>query len=122
MNYIFVGEKRSDTAIRMGVTWRDGRLAAKTLFEALREIGLEPEQQHYVNIYRDDGSLDHETLGVLTDTKAQIVAMGRKAQGELTAAGVPFRALIHPAARGAIRMSPRYRAHVASVLQPDGAP
>ena len=29
MNYLFVGEKRSELAIKMGVTWKDGRLAAK---------------------------------------------------------------------------------------------
>jgi len=41
---LFVGEKRSDTAKRMGVTWEDGRLATKQLFDALRDNGVDPVQ------------------------------------------------------------------------------
>lgn len=36
MLLVFVGERRSPAAIRMGVRWPDGRLAAKQLFDALR--------------------------------------------------------------------------------------
>lgn len=31
-NLMFVGERRSQSAIRMDVPWEDGRLAAKQLF------------------------------------------------------------------------------------------
>lgn len=33
--FLFVGERPSPKAATMGVTWRDGRLAAKQLFDAL---------------------------------------------------------------------------------------
>jgi hypothetical protein len=39
----------------MGVRWEDGRLAARTLHEALRAAGIEPHRQLYMNLYADDG-------------------------------------------------------------------
>ncbi|MGH2356306.1 MAG: hypothetical protein ACRDJN_32270, partial [Chloroflexota bacterium] len=51
-----------------------------------------------------------------------IVGMGRLVQRVLAAAGIPHRALIHPAARGAIRQTACYRAHVAAVLSGEVAP
>ena len=37
---LFVGENRSHLAKKMNVTWKDGRLAAKQLFDALDAIGF----------------------------------------------------------------------------------
>lgn len=114
--YLFVGERRSNRAIAMGVTWENGRLAGHTLFFALREIGLDPDEQQFMNVFHDDGTLDDYTLQLLRESKESIVALGRIVQRELTRAGIPHTAMIHPAARGAIRLSSRYRAHVAAVL------
>ncbi len=55
---VFVGERRSLRAIQMNVTWQDGRLAAKVLFEALATLGIMEDVSVVVHAYRDDGSLD----------------------------------------------------------------
>jgi len=39
-NFLFVGEERSPTAIRMGVTWKDKRLAAAHLSKAVEALGI----------------------------------------------------------------------------------
>ncbi|HZS01209.1 MAG TPA: hypothetical protein VFE37_20995 [Chloroflexota bacterium] len=119
--FIFVGERRSRRAIRLGVRWEHGRLCARTLHAALRAIGLAPEEQAYVNLYFDaePPALDKAVLARLRALAAEgveIVGLGRLVQRALERAGVPHRRLIHPAARGAIRARAVYQAHVASVL------
>ena len=55
--YVFVGEKRSRRAIAMAVSWADGRLAGRTLHEALRAAALDPAEQLYLNAFVDgDGT------------------------------------------------------------------
>lgn len=118
-HYLFVGEKRSPTAIRMGVTWRDEHVCAKTLHEALRACGLVPERQSYTNLWTDEGALREDWLSyldALAQAGCQIVGMGRRVQRELARHHIPHRALHHPAARGAIRRTERYQAHVAEIL------
>jgi len=36
----------------MDVDWTHGHLSAKTLYEALRAIGLDPSERLYVNLFR----------------------------------------------------------------------
>lgn len=117
--YVFVGERRSGRAMAMGVTWTDGRLAASTLFRALRAVGIEPAAQVYLNAFTDDGQLNRAALAGLAEHRRQgrvIVALGQPAQRAVASAGVPHLRLVHPAARGAIRRTERYHAHVAAVL------
>lgn len=49
--FLFVGERPSDRAVRMGVTWGDGALAGATLFDALRSLEVDPSRQSYRNLY-----------------------------------------------------------------------
>ncbi len=120
--YLFVGERRSPTAIRLNVTWRDGRLAAKTLFAALCACGIEPADQEYVNLWHDDQTCwreDRAALALVADRERRgvtVVALGRLVSARLSAAGISHRTLIHPAARGAIRRRDRYQAHVRDTL------
>jgi hypothetical protein len=122
--YLFIGERRSRTAIRRGWTWESGRLAARTLFAALEAAGLDPAEQRYTNAWRDDGTLHEERLVGLECLAADIelgrpwtiVALGAKAAAVLTERGIQHRALTHPAARGAIRKREAYQAHVRAVL------
>jgi len=119
--FVFVGERRSQRAVQMGVYWEDGRLAARTLHEALRAVGLDPRRQIYLNLYADDGqrAVKAETLlrlQMFADTGLRIVGMGRLVQAALARAGVPHLRLVHPAARGAIRARAAYHAHVSAVL------
>lgn len=119
--FLFVGERRSRRAIQLGVRWEHGRLCARTLHAALRAIGLDPEEQRYVNLYFDaePPALDEAVLARLRALAAEgveIVGLGRLVHRALDRAGVDHRQLIHPAARGAIRARAAYQAHVASVL------
>jgi hypothetical protein len=119
--FVFVGERRSGRAIQMGVRWEHGRLCPRTLHAALRAIGLDPEEQRYVNLYSDaePPALDAAVVARLRALAAEgveIIALGRIVHCALERAGVAHRRLIHPAARGAIRARAAYQAHVASVL------
>jgi hypothetical protein len=117
--YLFIGEKRSATAIRLGVTWVDGRLCAKNLHAALRLLEIDPSACEYGNAFEDDGSshlLDLVRARVHANHGGQVVALGQKAARELSRIGIPHRTLIHPAARGAIRRTERYQAHVRAIL------
>jgi hypothetical protein len=117
---IFVGDRRSAKAMQLGVTWYDGRLAAKTLCAALELLGLSSEDYDMVNAYRDSGSLDKAALQRVKHAQAcgwLIIGMGKRAQKALTAFGIPHRPMMHPAARGRIRCREVYQAHVADVLQ-----
>ena len=121
---VFVGEKRSHRAISMRVTWLDGRLAGKTLFEALRAAGIDPYACLFVNLYRDGEGweVDAEALCKLREYVVDgytLVGLGKRVQTYLTRERVPHVALVHPAARGAIRGRAVYQAHVAETLGAD---
>ncbi len=120
--YVFVGERRSATAVENDWTWRDGRLAAKPLFEALVAAGVEPREQRFVNVFCDgDGPeivsienvfqiLEFATFGLI------VVAMGKKVQGVLREQGIEHISIVHPAARGKIRKTERYQEHIKEQL------
>jgi hypothetical protein len=119
MTYLFVGEKRSATAIRMNVTWRDGRLCAKNLHEALAEAGVDLKRCEFTNAYHDDGREDTGLIWWVNVAHARgdrVVALGQRASRRLQLLGVEHVVLIHPAARGAIRLRERYHRHVKDVL------
>jgi hypothetical protein len=110
---LFVGERRSGLARKRGVTWINGRLAAKQLFDALLACGVNPAKQYYCNIYERTGrSLVRQANGA----GVTVVAMGRKVQREIAKMRVPFIPLVHPAARGAIRLKRNYTDHVRTSL------
>jgi hypothetical protein len=105
----------------MGVHWEDGRLAGKTLQDALRSAGLDPREQTYLNLYRDENPqvIDLAALTrvrALADAGAVIVGLGKVVQAALARAAVAHLPLVPPAARGTIRARSVYRDHVASVL------
>jgi hypothetical protein len=127
--YTFVGECRSITAIRNNWTWKDGRLAAKPLFEALNAMGIEIDNQvDFMNLWDDPPLHKHKkkwvpeinesSLGILVSLLEVriIVALGARVSTELIKRGIDHVALIHPAARGRIRLRSRYIAHVKEKL------
>jgi hypothetical protein len=116
--YIFVGEEPSALARSRGWTWRHGRLAAKQLFEALEQAGLDPQRQSYSNLFTQrDRPRYLRRLKQRAREGWRIVALGRKVERELVGAGVPHLALVHPAARGTIRRKQNYAEHCKRVLQ-----
>ncbi len=114
---LFIGECRSLTAIRKGWTWKDGRLAAKPLFEALQAMGVDPADHDYVNLWTDGPEPFIDSQRVRSIMRAASVgmipvALGAKVSNELSRRGIVHVALVHPAARGKIRKRERYHAHV----------
>ncbi len=105
---LFVGECRSLTAQRKGWTWKDGRLAAKPLFEALEAMGVDPKAHKYMNLWTDNATplIAYHTPAIIKRHQSDgyvIVALGKRVSGELVKRGVDHVALVHPAARGKIR-------------------
>jgi hypothetical protein len=110
---LFVGERRSDTAKRMGVRWEDRALASKQLHDAFDAIGFDSLRARFINICTPGAAK------VVYAHKGTIVGMGAVAQLWLAKRGIVHRPMIHPAARGKIRAKATYAAHVDSVLRPD---
>jgi hypothetical protein len=121
VEFVFVGERPSTRARQMRVTWQDGRLAAKPLHTALHACGVPPEAQRYLNLFRTHGPLTVKQTALRRLRRAEragltIVALGRRVAQALDAAGISHLRLVHPAARGRIRSTDRYCAHVRATL------
>ena len=125
---LFVGECRSLTAQRQGWTWKDGRLAAKPLFEALAAMGVDAGKHTFINLWTDNATglapgdkavaIGWQKIARLR-THAEtgvVIALGRRVSVELTKRGVEHVTIVHPAARGKIRKRERYHAHVREKL------
>lgn len=124
--FVFVGERPSATAVRRGWTWKHGRLAAKTLHDALAHIGIDPMRQKYINLFGDGCERDAEgdeinhrlsRIRRLTGCGYMVVGMGRRVCRRLCEAGVAHLALRHPAARGRMRRRDLYFAHARETLK-----
>lgn len=90
---LFIGECRSLTAKRKNWTWRDGRLAAKPLFEALRAMGVDPAQHDYVNLWTDAATpiIPPARIARLRRDRedgVELVALGKRVSGELAKRGI----------------------------------
>lgn len=107
---LFVGEKRSNKAIKMGVTWKDGKLAAKQLFDALKYCNIEPKNQSFCNWFEYGGKTKVKNYTGL------VVAMGDKVSNALSKNGIDHIKIVHPAARGKIRAKLMYCKHVKQKL------
>jgi plasmid stabilization system protein ParE len=111
--YVFVGERPSPKAARIGATWQNGRMAARTLHAALEEIGERP------GLGPTRERLAPGVLAVVLEEMergAVVVALGRLVERELQRRAIPHRPMVHPAARGKIRKRERYVEHVRTVL------
>jgi uracil-DNA glycosylase len=125
MRLVFVGERPSPKAARYGHTWQGGNAAARTLHDALRAVGHDPESCTFLNLWRTPGlgpTSEQLIPGVLPTLRrevecgAVVVALGKLVERELARRGIPHRPMVHPAARGRIRKRERYVEHVRSVL------
>jgi len=125
--FVFVGERQSPIAYKNGWTWErcqdEGipRLCAIQLFAALRQSGIDPLVQIFVNLFHFDGQLNQPMVDLLREISKQdypIVAMGQKVQTQLNKQDVKYIPLIHPAVRGRLRNQHLYTQHVISTLTP----
>lgn len=129
--FVFVGERPSPRADAIGATWQNGRLCAKNLREALVAAGLDPDHHRYLNLWAVPGiggrgaKNAHDELAEamaalnilgLAGGGYRVVALGALVARALTKRGIPHVRLTHPAARGSIRKTERYQAHVREIL------
>lgn len=124
-SYLFVGERPSPQAARIGATWQNGKLAAKQLHDALRAAGLDPQGQRYINLWTEPGlgptaepvnPAALEEIGRACGAGLTVVGMGQLVSRALAQAGIQHLTIVHPAARGLIRRKDRYSAHLAAAL------
>ena len=108
-NFLFVGEERSPTAIKMGVTWKDKRLCAGHLSKAVEALGVKWCQCAFLNVYEDD-------IEDIKSFQGPIIGMGRKVEKELKKHQIDHHFIIHPEARGTIRKIENYKEHVKEQL------
>lgn len=122
MKFLFVGEKRSPKARQMKVTWQDGKLAAKTLRQALLFAGVELSNCTFTNILQE--KLD---VNIISPSRVRyirerykagqiIVGMGKIVANHLNKLNINHIPIVHPAARGKIRKTELYNAHVKEAL------
>ena len=103
--YLFVGEKRSELAKKMNVTWIDKRLAASHLSKATEYIGIDWNECAFINVFEDD-------IQEIKVFKGVVIAMGRKVERELLKHQITHEFIYHPATRGAVRNIQKYKDHV----------
>jgi hypothetical protein len=127
MRFLFVGERPSHQAVKIGATWQNGKLAAKQLHDALRALNIDPDAHQYINLWTqpDPGAWDKvdemqaiERIGRHIDGGYTVVGMGKIVSAALARYNITHLQIIHPAAQGAIRKKARYTAHVGFVLNP----
>lgn len=122
--FLFVGERPSSKALARGWTWRHGRLAAKTLFDALRSAGLDPQAQRYTNVFVAAADvvcpLAVRRIRGASRAGLVVVAMGEKAAAVLARREIPHLVIPHPAARGAVRAKAFYATVVRYALRGAG--
>jgi hypothetical protein len=122
MPFLFVGERPSKRAQSIGASWRNGKLSAKVLHDALRAAGIDPLAQRYANLFVcDTGTVSGWSLTRIRWLQARgykVVGLGRKVHRVLARERIHHVELVHPAARGRIRLRENYRAHVRETLYP----
>jgi|SRR5947209_6462057 len=124
VTFLFVGEKPSDRARRLQASWRNGKLSARTLHRALRAAGYDPHAHHFTNIFlcgRGDMVVSRWCLWRLRKAQEKgwvLVGLGQKVHRVLRRYKIwPFLDMIHPAARGRIRLAENYDSHVRRKLE-----
>ena len=103
--YLFVGEKRSETAKRMDVTWVSKRLCAGHLSKAVEALGIDWNECAFLNVFEDD-------INDIRTFRGVVIGMGRKVERELKKHQISHEFIYHPATRGAVRNIERYKQHV----------
>lgn len=123
--WLFVGERPSRKADTMKVSWKDGRLCAKQLFDALAYCEISLKHCQFINLFVANHAIQptlcrraSRQIAAKYKVGFIVVAMGRKVAAYLEGQGLPHLQIVHPAARGLIRKKERYCRHVHSILCP----
>jgi hypothetical protein len=121
MKYLFVGERPSRKAVQMQVSWQDGKLAAKQLFDALLANEINPKLCTFDNVFQPtfgEEIVCKKSLKRILQKHNDgftVIAMGNKVANILNNI-IPFKKIVHPAARGKIRKKELYIQHIKEVL------
>lgn len=110
VNVLFIGERRSELAKRRNVRWEDKALASKQLHDALKHNGF-VGQAKFINIVTPGARQ------IIESHTGPRIGMGRKVQDWLTKREISHIPMIHPAARGRIRLKENYAKHVGDTLK-----
>ena len=113
---LFVGQERSRLADERGVYWEDEALCANQLFRAIRAVGIDPEDCEFVNLFEDssDGLAEGEKIvnekgaNNIKRWRGAVVGLGKIVGRRLKKMGSECREMVHPAARGSIRLKKNY--------------
>ena len=116
LNILFVGEEPSETAKKKGWKWGDLHLSSKTLIEALDAADFPSQNAVFENLFIE-GQIDKQALNRVRCGRYPIVAMGRRVENALNRYGVIHTPMVHPAARGEIRKTENYKAHVREIIE-----
>ena len=114
MKILFVGEKRSPLARKMGVTWKDGRLAAKHLHKALEFCNIDITNCDFKNVFREilaENIVNKTAVREIRRFDGIVVAMGRKVERVLKNNDIEHEFVYHPATRGEVRNIDKYCNH-----------
>jgi hypothetical protein len=114
MKILFVGEKRSPMARKMGVTWKDGRLSGKHLMSAIKHAKLDVANCDFKNVFREILAEDIVNKTAVREIKrfsGVVVAMGRKVERVLINNDIEHSFIYHPATRGEVRNIDKYCNH-----------
>ena len=100
-----MGEKRSELAKKMNVTWVNKRLCAGHLSKAVENLGIDWNECAFLNVFEED-------INDIKSFKGIVIAMGRKVERELKKHQIKHEFIYHPATRGSVRNIERYKNHV----------
>jgi hypothetical protein len=121
---LFVGQERSKLAQERGVYWEDEAQCANQLFRALRANKINPQKCSFVNLFTDesdgvkyvDKTVNDKGLNKICRWKGQIIGMGSLVHKKLRELKVEHHHIIHPSARGSIRLKENYIRHISEKI------
>lgn len=122
---LFIGQERSKVAQERNVYWEDEAQCANQLFRALRANKIDPNNCQFVNLFTDESdgvkykekSINQSGLNKIKKWKGYLVGMGNLVQQKLCELNIKHIEIIHPAARGAIRLKENYIRHIKENLK-----
>ena len=121
---LFVGQERSKLAQERGVYWEDEAQCANQLFRALRANKINPQKCSFVNLFTDESDgvkyndkiVNEKGLNKVYNWMGHIIGMGSLVHKKLRELKIVHNHIIHPSARGSIRLKENYIQHISEKI------
>ena len=84
MKLLFVGERPSHRAAKIGATWQNGKLAAKQLHDALRALNIDPAKHEYINLWTTPDTYTEDDADLCVALERIAYFVGRKTKSDLS--------------------------------------